>query len=90
MSDNQKLNATHREWQQSGQTLNADLLSALVVVHDVLGIDLLLNSAAHQVTPCQEDALHLGLSQPLTGALESNTALVLLLGAPLPAHVTSM
>lgn len=41
---------------------DADLLFALVVLHNVLGIDLLLGSAAHQVTPCQEDALYLHLS----------------------------
>ncbi len=55
------------------------------MVYNVLGVALLLRPAAHQVSPLVEDALQPGLGQPLTGALEEGTMLVLPLGSPLPA-----
>lgn len=63
----------------------AYLLFALVIVYHVLGIALLLCPAAHQVSPLVENALQARLGQPLTGALEDGTMLVLPLGSPLPA-----
>ncbi len=46
-------------------------------MQNTLGIGLLVNPTAHQLSPLQEDAVQPELGQPLTGALEEDTALML-------------
>lgn len=88
LQERQHFSQTHRpegELHSSNLSLPVHLLFALVMVYNVLGIALLLRPTAHQVSPLMEDALQPGLGQPLAGAIEEGTMLMLPLGSPLPA-----